>query len=85
MFSSAVEILQMVYEQEIISQLLDELMEINELDVSRGGLEELHQEFWRTVEILQIVYGDQIISQLLGIPCNFCVSYIWAKFFYNGN
>ena len=40
MFSSAVEILQMVYEQEIISQLLDELMEINELDVSRGGLEE---------------------------------------------
>ena len=38
MFSSALEILQMVYEREIISQLLDELMEINELDVRRGGV-----------------------------------------------
>ena len=38
MLSSMVEILQMVYEEEIISQLLDELMNINELDDSRGGV-----------------------------------------------
>ena len=47
---------------------LHELKDFNELEASRGGV--------ARVEILQMVYEQEIISQLLGIPCNFCVSYI---------
>ena len=63
--STTVEILQIVYGDQIISQLLDELMEINELDDSRGGVARVEiksQEYMaqcsqkKGVEILQMVY-----------------------------